>query len=227
MSFLFCLLMWQVFWTSPVDPRFGVAGAAITHDRVFGLSELTDITASVVWNGFRLPVEAGISSFGFHLYRETRIRGGTRFTYGDLRAGLVLESRFVAIKNFESISRHSVDARFQYPILPDIDVGVLFTNVFAEKDVPQIGSVGVSGALHPTLRIEAWVWKDVTFDADVNLRARWSPHPTLELMGGRSTNPGMWTLGIRLRLDAFRFGFEAREHAVLGWSETIEAAWLW
>jgi hypothetical protein len=49
MSFLFCLLMWQVFWTSPVDPRFGVAGAAITHDRAFGLSELTEITASIVW----------------------------------------------------------------------------------------------------------------------------------------------------------------------------------
>jgi hypothetical protein len=227
MNLLFYLLMWQVFWTSPVDPRFGVAGAAITHDRAFELSELTEITASMVWNGFRMPLEAGISSFGFQLYRETRIRGGTRFTYGDLRAGLVLESRFVSIRGYEPITRHSIDARFRYPILSEVDIGVLFTNLFAEKDVPQIGSVGLAGSLHRTLRVEAWIWKDVAFDADVNLKARWSPHQALELMGGRSTYPGMWMLGFRLRLDAFRFGFEAREHAVLGWSETIEAAWLW
>ncbi len=227
MNLFFSLLLWQVFTTNPVDPRFGVAGAAITHDRAFGMPELTELTATAAWNLFKIPVEIGVSSFGFSLYRESRIRGGVGFTHGDLRAGAILETRVFSPRGFIPIRRHSVSANARFPLTDDILAGVILENLNAAADIPQVFATAIVFSAHPNVKIEAGVWKDVTFPADGRLRLRWAPHPALEITFGRHTDPAQWNASVVIRTTSAHVGFHFRNHPVLGWSHSQELIWLW
>jgi len=223
---LFLLLM-QVFTTHPVDPRFGVAGAAITHDRAFGMPELTEFTASARWTMLTLPLEAGLSTFGFELYRETRLRGGVGVGQGDLRAALLLEARVLSVRGFAPVVRRAVSAKAQLPLGAGVQGGLLLENLNAAPDVPQVWAAGISRTLHGPFSADAVLWKDVAFPADARVRLRWSPHPAIEAELGRSTDPARWSGALRLRTGSIRVGFHFRDHPWLGWSSAQEVEWLW
>lgn len=223
---LFLLLM-QVFTTHPVDPRFGVAGAAFTHDRAFGMAELSEFTASARWSMLSLPFEAGLSTFGFELFRETRLRGGVGVAHGDLRAALLLEARVLSVRGFASVTRQTISAKAQMPLGAGVRGGLLLENLNAAPDVPQVWAAGVSRTLHGPLSADAVLWKDVAFPADGRLTLRWSPHPVLEAELGRATDPARWSGALRLRTGSIRIGFHFRDHPWLGWSSAQEVEWFW
>jgi len=226
MSFLFILWM-QVFTTHPVDPRFGVAGVALTHDRAFGMPDLTEFTASAQWTMLNLPFEAGLSTFGFELYRETRLRGGVGVAQGDLRAALLLEARVLSVRGFAPVVRRSLGAKVRFPIRDGMHGGLLLDNLNGAPDVPQLWAAGAAIRLHPAFHADAALIKDVAFPTDVHMRLRWTPHPAIETELGRSTDPARWSGALRLRTGSVRIGFMFRDHPWLGWSSAQEVEWLW
>ena len=226
MSFLFILWM-QVFTTHPVDPRFGVAGAVFTHDRAFGMPELTEFTASAQWTMLNLPFEAGLSTFGFELFRETRFRGGVGVTYGDLRAALLLEARVLSARGFDPVVRRSMSAKAQMPLGVGARGGLLLDNLNGAPDVPQIWAAGLSKTLNSAFSADAVLFKDISYDYDARLTLRWALVPAFEAELGRATDPSRWSGAVRLRTGAIRIGFVFRDHPWLGWSSAQEVEWLW
>lgn len=222
------LFLWmQVFSTDPVDPRFGAAGAALSHDRPFGMPELSEWSASAAWRLGGMGMEAGISAFGFDLYKETRFRGGVGVAHGDLRATLLLETRVFSAAGFAPLMRSAVSAKARFPLTTGLSGGLLLDNLTATDDIPQVWAAGLSHTLPASMGIDLALHKDVAFPADARIRLRWAPHPAVDLHLGRRTQPARWSAGMRLRVGSMRFGFLVIDHPDLGWSQAQEVEWLW
>lgn len=225
---LLIAMMWlQTVLNGPLESPAPARSAGVWVERLFGLSELTEsgVHVSGSWKG--LGLDARLSTFGFDLYRETGFRGGTGLSYGDLRAGLALETRLLSPKGFPVRRAVGIDAWMQMPVGRSTEAGLLIRNLNADPNLPQIWSAGMAVRATGTIGMSGWIWLDAGHPPDARFRLSWSVMPPVVFDLTRHIDPVVWVGRLGVRAGPVSTRITLREHPVLGWSQAMEVAWQW
>ncbi len=205
--------------------------------RYYGLRELEDhaVTISVPGPGFlrtdksKMALAAGIHTYGFDLYRETRARLGAAAGFDRFRIGLSASYVHIRIEGYGSRGSPVFDAgivaglsdsfRVGYRIshLLQTDSGKMETDLHPAEMAGGISWNGIGGLL-----ITADLVKDSLHPLSLRTGAEVEMPGRLFLRAGWTSRPFTWSAGAGLHLSKIRGNLAVQKHDVLGLSPGID-----
>jgi hypothetical protein len=196
--------------------------------QVFGLPELSHGSFGLI-----VPTSIGAfavsgSRFGFDLYREV----GLAVTYArrlskELMVGACLEWYSLVIQSYGSATTIGTDVGLVASLSKNIHWGFSARNVNAprigvEKErLPRVFSTGVSYQPTDELTIAVDLIKDVLYPTELRVGAEYSFLDLMDVRGGTSSDPPMYTAGIGIHISSFRLNYALCHHQDLGTTHQI------
>ena len=189
----------------------------------FGFKELA--------NGFLAYLEPfsfgsaalGVMTYGFELYRESRIAAGFSYDYQNkFFAGFSVNYHNVSIKNYGSTGTFSADIGALIYFNNFIRWGFSFQNItqatFAGygDQIPVILNTGISADITTGFTFNAALEKDIRYNASLRFGFEYSPIRYLSLRTGFSNEPSRFTAGIGIKYSIVNLDYAVFTHNDLG-----------
>jgi hypothetical protein len=205
--------------------------------RYYGLSEVSDVAATVTYPTEFGVFAAGAHRYGFDLFSENRLRVGYKNAISGFHYGIVINySHVVQGGGYGSGGALGFDVGVAAPILSGFWIAAKATNVNQpaygsrnEEELPRNLSVGLSYQLSDVALFSSEVFKDVRFP--IAYRGGIEIHIIGGLKGraGVSTSPQTFSAGFGY-LGSFwsaNVGVQRHENNVLGYSPAIDFQISW
>ncbi|MDG5767158.1 hypothetical protein QA596_06760 [Balneolales bacterium ANBcel1] len=226
---------WSVFHNPAMiddDNRY----FALFAIRNFGMKELEDHAAvfsmPVLFNreSAGAAVSGGIHSYGFRLFRETRLLAGSSFRLHSVRVGLTATYVHTSIRNYGSGGSLVVNAGIASTIAGNLTIGFRWLNLFHDglpfwsRDPPEVPhhpaemAAGLTWRIVPSLLASFDLVNDVMHP--ITLRSGFEAEVLqgFFLRGGWTTRPFTWSAGAGFRVSSIKSSLAVRHHEVLGLS---------
>lgn len=205
--------------------------------RYFGLSEISDMAASVTYPIKYGVIGAGAHRYGFDLFNENRMRLGYKNAFQGFHFGTILNySHVVQGGGYGSAGALGVDVGVAAPVVSDLWIGAKATNVNQpeygsrnNEKLPRELSIGLSYQLSDIALFTTDVVKDVQFP--ISYRGGIEATIIDELVGrvGITTEPQTFSAGIGYNSDlwAANIAVQRHENPALGYSPAIDFKITW
>lgn len=194
----------------------------------FGLNELSTISFAVT-NPFSFGIlSAGISSFGFNLFRENIfLLSGARQVEDNLFVGTTVRVNQISIANYGSDFSFCFDVGMIYELNEQLNLGIAMQNInrasYGDED-DQIGS-NINFGFHfqpiETGSINLSILKETRYEESLQLGAAYNIFNYLEIRSGFSSNPKLFSAGVGVKYLFFNFDFASTFHRELGFSHQL------
>lgn len=193
----------------------------------FGMNELR--TVSLAGN---IPTNfgtfaAGVSQFGFALYRETQISLGlgSRVDWG-ASAGITTHLTRISIDQYGATQVATVDVGLLAQVQDQVALGFNYKNLLGaslpSERLPQVFSLGASYLPVPDVTAVVELEKDIRHPLVIKAGAEQTFLDMLTVRAGVSNNPDKFSAGIGVRYASLEFSYAGYSHSQLGWTHQIE-----
>lgn len=219
---------WAVFnnpaWLSTEERTVSFFGY-----RFAGLSELTDMAASVT-----IPVPfgaagAGIHRYGFDLYSEHRVAAAFKKQLGSVHAGLTLVYHHVSIGGgYGSAGTAGVLAGFGIELGDNLQLGIRTGYLNRPKlgsfdePVPASAAAGIRYDISDGAFVTADVVKDPDFPISARAGIEFKLIESLSLRSGLSGRPSSYGFGLGYNPGPFRVNLGVQQNHPLGMSAAMD-----
>ncbi|MCW9706046.1 hypothetical protein [Fodinibius salsisoli] len=227
---------WSVF-ANPAMISDEESSVSFFGVRYYGLSEVSDVAATVIYPTDFGVLAAGAHRYGFDLFNENRLRVGYKNAISGFHYGIVFNySHVVQGGGYGSGGALGFDVGIAAPIVSDLWIAAKATNVNQpaygsrnEEELPRNLSVGLSYQLSDVALFTSEVFKDVRFP--IAYRGGIEVRIISGLMGraGVTTSPQSFSAGFGY-LGSFwsaNVGVQRHENNVLGYSPAIDFKISW
>jgi len=203
--------------------------------RNFGFSELTDMALSAHQSHAYGSFAAGMHTYGYEKFRESRFRLGYAREFAGIRAGLIANYTHMEIENYGSAGTFLIDAgvAYQLPVPGTLWLGAKATNINrarigdAKDELPRELSVGFSYGLSDRGVISGDVVKDVRFPISYRGGIEVRLVDQLFMRGGITTEPVTYSVGMGFVHSSFSINIVAQQHYALDWSPGLDFSLKW
>lgn len=205
--------------------------------RYFGLSEVSDMAASLSYPTALGVIGLGAHRYGFDLFNESRLRLGYKNKFLGFHYGIILNySHVVQGGEYGSAGALGVDLGVAAPVLSRLWIGARATNVNQPKygtlnneKLPRELSFGLSYILSDVALFSTEVYKDIQFP--ISYRGGVEVRLIDQLMGrvGVTTSPRTYSAGIGYMGGVFSTNIAVQRHnyEVMGYSPAIDFKISW
>jgi len=189
----------------------------------FGLSELANGYAAYLEPFSFGSVAIGGSTYGFELYRETKVAAGYSYRYKNIfLIGASLNYQTFSIKNYGSTGSFYLNAGALAYITNDLRWGFNITNLNRatigneDDQIPMILSIGLSYNLIRNFSLNFSVEKDIRYNPSVQFGIEYDIIEYLSLRMGTSNEPSRFAAGIGINYSLFNLDYSFFTHPDLG-----------
>lgn len=227
---------WAVF-SNPAMMSDQESSVSFFGLRYYGLSEVSDVAATIIYPTDFGILTAGAHRYGYDLFNENRLRVGYKNAVSGFHYGIVLNySHVVQGGGYGSAGALGFDVGMAAPILSGLWIAAKATNVNQpaygsrnEEELPRNLSVGLSYQLSDIALFSTEVFKDVRFP--IAYRGGIEINIIGGLMGraGITTAPQTFSAGFGY-LSSFwsaNVGVQRHENNLLGYSPAIDFKITW
>lgn len=194
----------------------------------FGMNELRTVAlAGNIPTSFG-TFAAGVSQFGFALYRETQLSlgFGAAVDWG-ASAGIAAHLTRISIDQYGAKHVGTVDVGLLAQLQDQVALGFSYKNLFGaglspSERLPQSLSFGASYKPIPSVNVVVEMEKDIRYPLVIKAGAEQTFLDLLTLRAGVSNNPDKFSTGLGIRYGAFEFSYAGYSHAQLGWTHQLE-----
>lgn len=223
---------WAVFHNPAALPGEDVI-VSFFSIRYYGMRELEDHAAAVTVPGppflrsdtRRVAFGAGVHTYGFELFRETRARLAVAAGFDRLRAGFSASYVHIRIQDYGSRGSPVFDAGVVANLTDSFQVGYRIAHLLqsaddeSETDLhPAEMAGGISWNGIRGLLVTADLVKDSLHPLTLRSGLEMELPGRLFLRGGWTSRPFTWAAGAGFGLDRIRGNLAVQKHEVLGLS---------
>ena len=189
----------------------------------FGLSELSNgyVAYSEPFNFGTIAI--GGMTYGFELYRETKVLLGYSFNFGNkFFAGIAVNYHSYSIKNYGNAFAYYVNLGGLTYIEDNLRWGFAISNLnrasigHTDDQIPMIFTTGFSYDLSDYLNLNLAVEKDIRFNPSVQFGIEYNIIEYLSLRTGFQNEPSRYTAGIGINYSIFSLDYAVFTHQDLG-----------
>ncbi|MBT8378545.1 MAG: hypothetical protein KJN64_04895 [Ignavibacteria bacterium] len=189
----------------------------------FGLTELANGYVAYLEPFSFGSMAIGGSTFGFELYRESKVVLGYSYSYENiLFIGASINYQTVSIKNYGSTAAFYLNAGGLVYILDDFRWGFNVSNINRasisndEDQIPMIFTTGFSYNLLNNFSLNISLEKDIRYNPSVQFGIEYDIIEYLSLRMGGSNEPSRFTSGIGINYSIFSLDYSLFTHPDLG-----------
>jgi hypothetical protein len=189
----------------------------------FGLTELSNGYVAYSEPFSFGSISIGGMTYGFDLYRESKIVLGYSYNYENiLFAGVTVNYHSYSIQNYGSTSAIYLNAGGLVYILDELRWGFFVNNLnrasVADIDdqIPMLFSTGLSFDILKNFSLNFALEKDIRFNPSVQLGIEYDIIEYLTLRAGTSNDPSRFTAGIGINYSIFSLDYAFFTHQDLG-----------
>ncbi|MCE1190155.1 MAG: hypothetical protein LWX56_13570 [Ignavibacteria bacterium] len=194
----------------------------------FGLDQLRCLSTAVIYPLRQFTASAGCTTYGFDLYRETKITAGVAAeAAANVLAGISVTLENLSIKNYGSASTLMFNGGFVYLFTRELRAGFSITN-FTRSSIgqgntllPVQTAVGFQWA-PSSIRINFSVEKESDRSATTHTGFEYLLPLDITIMAGYTTYPAIPSGGIVFRAGPASFTYAMQYHNILGSTHCIE-----
>jgi hypothetical protein len=189
----------------------------------FGFSELSNAFAAY---NEPLPfgaIGAGVMTYGFNLYKETKFLLGLSFNHQNtLFAGAVVNYHNVSIKNYGSDNAFYLNIGGLAYLENDIRIGFYIHNInrasFGNSDdqIPVIINAGLSVNADENISLNISVDKDLIYKPSLRFGVNYELVEYITLRTGYSSEPSKYSAGVGINFLIFSLDYAVFTHSDLG-----------
>lgn len=227
---------WSVF-SNPAMLSAEHAGVSFYGVRYYGLSEISDIAASIVYPTEIGVLAAGAHRYGFDLFSESRLRIGYKNAVAGFHYGIIFNYSHVKQGGgYGSAGAFGIDLGLAAPILPDLWLGAKATNINRptygsrnEEELPRSLSIGLCYRLSDIALFSTEVLKDVRFPLSYRGGIEVTVIGGLVTRAGITTAPQTFSAGFGYAGPFWgaNVAVQRHENSVLGYSPAIDFYIIW
>lgn len=204
------------------------SGINVFYRNFYGIKEINQISLAGHFHLFRLPVGAGISTFGNQLYRETELRAGTAIELlQQIHMGISCNLYYLDIQNYGSAMSLGFDFAFIKKINDFISAGFVLSNL----NEPDIGNTGESiparysfGFAYQPLKnsvLSFDIVKEDNYNFDYRFGVRYNLNSWLTFMTGFCDLTNAFSAGIKVSNKDYNVNYGFQYHPDLGGSNSM------
>ncbi len=197
--------------------------------RFLGISEITDMAASLTYHTKLGTFGAGIHRFGFNLFNENRMRIAFRNSLNNFHYGAAINySHVVQGGNYGSAGAFGIDLGLGAQIVDDLWVGARATNLnqpaygSTDEELPREMAVGFSYKLASRALFTTELVKDVRFPMSYRAGLEFEIIEFLFARAGATTEPETYSFGFGYSADRWNINFAMQQHIPLGLSPALD-----
>ena len=168
-------------------------------------------------------IAVGGMSYGFELYKETKISAGFSFRYlKRFYAGVVINYHTVSIKNYGSDNAVYADLGGLAYITEKLRLGFYLRNLNRasfgneENQIPVLINLGLSYDVTKQASLNFAAEKELLQKASLKFGINYDIHKYISLRTGVSNEPAAFSAGIGIKYLFFRFDYAVFTHPELG-----------
>jgi hypothetical protein len=189
----------------------------------FGLSELSNGYLAYSEPFSFGTIAIGGMTYGFELYRETKVLIGYSFNFGNkFFAGITANYHSYSIKNYGNAVAYYVNLGGLTYIDDNLRWGFAISNLnrasigHTDDQIPMIFTTGFSYDLSDYLNLNLAVEKDIRFNPSVQFGIEYNIIEYLSLRTGFQNEPSRYTAGIGINYSIFSLDYAVFTHQDLG-----------
>lgn len=189
----------------------------------FGLSELANAYAA-----YNEPFEfgsiaVGAMSYGYELYRESRITLGFSYrSIDNIYFGTAINYQSVSITNYGSTNTFIIDIGLLAYLTNKLSVGFSYKNIthaslgHSDDEIPVVFNSGISYEVINNCNINIAVEKDIRFPFSPRFGLEYQFINALTIRTGYSKEPDRYSIGVGINISIFKFNYAILSHQQLG-----------
>lgn len=197
--------------------------------RYVGISEITDMAATVTMSTDKGVFGAGIHRYGFNLFNENRFMAGYKNSLGNFHYGASVSYIHVFQGGiYGSAGAFGVDLGIAAEITEYLWLGARATNINqpaygdTDEDLPRELAAGLSYRFSESALITAEAVKDVMFPVSFRSGIEFELFQSLFARAGFTTEPETYSFGFGYKADAWNLNFGLQQHNPLGLSPALD-----
>jgi hypothetical protein len=197
----------------------------------FNLTELNTLACTAVYPFSRGSAAVVIESFGFDLYRETSAGAGFAGAFRERIAwGAAVYYHHLRIKDGGSAA--TLGSEFGLLVRPhaSLHVGATGRNLhrpkLAGETLPQSLAAGVSWQPVRDLTVNADIYRDLRFDADLRFGVEYRIHPRWQIRTGIGSEPSRFSAGTGIDFEQGAVDYAFYTHPDLGITHAVSLSVL-
>ena len=194
----------------------------------FGLSELANAFAAYNEPFNFGSVAIGVMTYGFELYRESKVTIGFSYKNGDnIYFGTAINYQAVSIKNYGSKNSFLFDIGLLAYMTDDLRIGFSYKNItrssygFQGDELPVVLNSGLSYQIIKNCNVNIAIEKDIRFPVSPRFGIEYQVIKQLTIRTGYSKEPVRYSFGVGINISIFRFNYALLSHQQLGMTHQI------
>lgn len=194
-----------------------------------GISEITDVAATGIYQTSFGTFGAGLHRYGFNLFNENRIRIAYKNNLGNFHYGTVVNYNHVFQgADYGSAGAFGIDVGLATQLLPDFWFGARATNInqptygSSDEELPRDLAVGISYRLSGSTLFTSEIVKDIRFPLSFRGGVEFEVIDNLFARSGISNNPQTYSAGFGYQTHRIHVNIAVQQHIPLGLSPGID-----
>lgn len=197
--------------------------------RYVGISEITDMAASVSIRTKKGVIGAGVHRYGFNLFNENRFMLGYKNSLGKFHYGV--SASYIHVfqgGNYGSAGAFGADLGIATEITEQLWLGARATNINqpsygdTDEQLPRELAAGISYRFSDRALITSEIVKDVLFPLSFRTGVDVELISSLFARAGFSTEPETYSFGFGYIKDSWSINFGLQQHNPLGLSPALD-----
>lgn len=197
--------------------------------RYIGISEITDMAATVNYQANWGTLGVGVHRYGFNLFNENRFLAGYKNNLGNFHYGASVSYTHVFQGgNYGSAGAVGIDLGLAAEVIEGLWFGARATNINqpsygdTDEDLPRELAAGLSYQLSEEALVTTELVKDVMFPVSFRSGLQFEVITSLFARVGVTTNPETYSFGFGYQTDSWDVNFALQQHNPLGLSPALD-----
>jgi len=197
--------------------------------RYIGISEITDMAATVNFQTNWGTLGGGVHRYGFNLFNENRFLLGYKNSLGKFHyGGSVSYTHVFQGAGYGSAGAMGVDLGLAAEVIDGLWFGARATNLNqpsygdTDEDLPRELAAGLSYQISEEALVTTEVVKDVMFPTSFRAGLEFEVVTSLFARVGVTTNPETYSFGFGYQTDGWIVNFALQQHNPLGLSPALD-----
>lgn len=219
---------WSAFTNAALMPE-DKNEASFYGFRYVGISEITDMAASLTYSTDLGVLGGAVHRYGFNLFNENRFLAAYKNSLGKFHYGGSVS--YIHVNQggiYGSGGAVGFDLGLAAEIIPDLLFGARATNInqpgygSTDEELPRELAAGLSYHFTSTALITTEIVKDVMFPLSFRTGIEFEVLTSLFARAGFTTNPETYSFGFGYLADRWTINFGLQQHNPLGLSPALD-----